>query len=1065
MSALTLYKASAGSGKTFALTLSWFRLVFASPFDYRHILAVTFTNKATEEMKSRIINELHRLASGDDSPYLAELQGSLGFTPGQIRERAVLLRTLLLHDYGRLSVTTIDRFFQRLLKAFTRELGVFPGYSVELDSQYVLLRAVDRLMSRLGECRELREWIYQLMEEQVEEARSWAVREQLTDLGRELFGELYALLESSTLERFNDKGFLNEYRRFLRQLITSFEECFRGWRGEAAQMLSEAGLHPTDFKGSSRSFASYFPKWADVPEEAINNTFRKVLDQPDEWVVKKADPALRARVEALYPALNELIRTAITYYDSHQADYRTARQIYKHLYQLGILNDLYREIRAFCEEKGVLLLSDTNRILYGLIHGNEAPFLYEKTGNYYKHLLIDEFQDTSTLQWENFKPLVVNAISQGGEVLLVGDVKQSIYRWRNGDWRLLAEGVARELSTWTPREVMLDKNWRSAPEVVAFNNLFFQAAAGGLKALFDEECEPDNRWSDSIAEAYRALEQLPCKTNPGYVEVQFFGEKSLPESRQSILEAMAERVEGYLERGGALSDCVVLVRKAEEGAAVARYLMEYNREASRPIPFLSNDSLFLSASPAVELILAALRREAEPDNEINAALIRYLYHAYLFPESSPGNDALFRQTASGGEAWDAFGTPSAVAANASLFDRVEAIIATYRLFDRPEAIPYLIAFQEVIYEYEAKNINSLTLFLEWWEKEGDKRVLSTSESGESLRILTIHKSKGLEFKTVFLPFCNWKLDDVRQGRRIWGHNHRQRFDALPEVPVSYSSKLKDTHFREDYFEEHMKSYVDNLNLLYVAFTRAQQELYVLPYTPGSSGKPADIGAFTLHVLEAMAAGGADSGWDGASYRYQRGTPPLMGHSEKQTPPLPEPEIREYPLYPLGGRIRIRFRYESYTDPQAAGNAPVEEGKLLHDIFRHIDTPDDVDRAVAAALRQGLIGQAEAVHYVAQIREYLRHPEVTHWYSGSYRVLSERDILYPSNRQVRPDRVMVSPEETLIVDYKFGQHEDTRYPDQVRYYCRTLSRMGYKNVRGYLWYVALGKVVEITKTEK
>ena len=926
---LRVYRASAGAGKTFALTMEYFKIVFNASSEYKNVLAVTFTNKATEEMKSRIVRELNKLAEGQKSDYREELKRALKLTDEQVKERAGVLRTLILHDYGRLSVTTIDRFFQRVIKAFTRELGIFPGYNVELDSDYVLQRAVDQVMQRMNKDKELRTWITDLMSDSVEDAKSWSVKNKIAELGKELFGESYMLFDKEVREKFNDRGFLKGYKMFLQGVVSRFEDRMETFGQSACRYIEESGLHAEDFKGGKRSFINYFYKLRDKGLDKIPDSARKAIDNPDEWVTKKQDSSLRALIENVYPELNTSLRESVEYYDKNLPDYVSAVLLSKNLYQLGILNDLYGAVRDYCDEKGLMLLSDTTRLLNMLIAGNDTSFLFEKTGNFYKHIMIDEFQDTSTMQWGNFLPLVVNTLSEGGRALIVGDVKQSIYRWRNGDWRLLAEGVERDLATFGTDNVILEHNWRSYKEVVEFNNRFFVLAARQLKELYDSECGEENVYSRSITEAYHHPEQLVSRSGNGYVEIRFGGEKQEEGSDVEIMNAVVDVINDTIHRGGELKNCVILVRNGKEGAFVADYLIEYNKRENIPFPitFISNDSLYVSSSPYVELIINVLRYMVEPYDAVNRTVLLYNYRTFVRGENTSREDLLFKAGSTDESFLDTIDLPFLREPEkltcSSLFEITESIIEVFGLRARTEELPYLIAFQDILFDYEKNNTNSIPVFLEWWEKEKDKKVLSTSEEVDAVRILTIHKSKGLEFKTVIIPFCAWDLDDTRHGRRIWCQNREEGFRELEYAPLNYSSKLLDSHFREDYLHEHVKAYVDNLNLLYVAFTRAERELYVLPYAPKitKEGKPSDIGAFLFQVLEA----GEIPEWNSENSSLVIGEKQLITGKEKVEDDNTL-SLAEYPIYELNERVSVRYKYEDYIDPEKTETSAVDEGK-------------------------------------------------------------------------------------------------------------------------------------------
>lgn len=1065
--ALRVYRASAGAGKTFALTMEYFKIVFSSASEYKNVLAVTFTNKATEEMKSRIVREIHKLAEGQKSDYREELKRALHLTDEQLQARAGVLRTLILHDYGRLSVTTIDRFFQRVVKAFTRELGIFPGYNVELDSDYVLQRAVDQVMQRMSTDNDLRVWITELMNDSVEDAKSWSVKSKIVELGKELFGESYMLFDKEIQDQFKDRDFLKTYKRFLQGVITSYEKRLEEYGRMGCRLIEESGLRVEDFKNGKRGVVNHFYKLRDKNLEGITDTTRKATDDLEAWITKKQDAPTRSRIEEIYPTLNTWLKESVEYYDEKARDYISARLLSGNLYQLGILNDLYREVRDYCDEKGLMLLSDTTRLLNKLIAGNDTSFLFEKTGSFYKHIMIDEFQDTSTMQWANFRPLLVNTISEGGKAMLVGDVKQSIYRWRSGDWRLLAKGVERDFTTHGVNNVVLEHNWRSSPEIVEFNNMFFVQAAQQLKELYDGECGEDNIYSLAILEAYDKSKQLVSKPGNGYVEICFGGDRQEEGSDDEIMVSVVRVVNDILKRGGRLKDCVILVRNAKEGAFVANYLIEYNRTegGANPITFISNDSLYVASSPYVGLVINVLRYMVEPYDAVNRAVLLYNYFTFVKGENTSQRNELFRagsQEESFLEMMDIpFLRESGQLTSSSLFETVEAIIDAFGLRDRKEELPYLIALQDILFDYEKNNTNSLPIFLEWWEKEKDKKVLSTSEDVDAVRILTIHKSKGLEFNSVIIPFCAWDLDDTRHGRRVWCRNTEEGFNDLAYAPLNYTPKLAESHFREDYLEEHMKAYVDNLNLLYVALTRAEKELYVLPYAPKISkeGKPSDIGAFLYQVMEQLSVANDLPGWNGESMCLEIGEKPIITQIES-TSSNRTLSLAEYPIYELNDRVSVRYKYEDYTDPEVTMNSAIDEGKMLHEIFRRIETTRDVERAIGDMYRAGLLNASERESYQEQVVSYLDHRVPVAWFDGTYKVINERDILFKSSGKARPDRVMIQGKTAIVVDYKFGRKEESSYLRQVGFYCKTLRQMGYTEVLGYIWYVNLDKIVAL-----
>lgn len=1053
---LDIYKASAGAGKTFALTLEYFKTIFVSPAEYKNILAVTFTNKATEEMKSRIINELHRLADGKTSDYGEVLKQEFGFTDEQLKNRAVLLRTMLLHDYGRLAVTTIDRFFQRIIKAFTRELGIFPGYNVELDSDFVLLKAVDKVMQQMKDNPGLKNWISELMSSNVEEGKSWSIKSKIAELGEELFKENYMLFDKHILDKFSDKEFLKNYRSFLTATVQAYESRQAAIGQEAIGLIRSEGLEQTDFKGGKAGCVSYFYKLVAGNFDEPTATVRKGAQDSAAWVTKTSPR--KATIGSICPRLMQLLQDILNRFDQDYSYYLSARMLSDNLYQLGILNDLYQEVRAYCDEKGLMLLSDTTHILNMLIADNDTSFLFEKCGNYYKHLMIDEFQDTSGMQWKNFRPLVVNSLSEGCRTMIVGDVKQSIYRWRNGDWSLLANEVERQFSSLGVNTVILKNNWRSAPEIVNFNNTFFEKAVGMLTDLYIADAGGEVK-EKTIAEAYQGLQQIPRKKKKGYVDIVFGPDKKAEGGENIILADLIAIIRDIRQRGGQLKDIVILVRGGKEGALVADFLMEYNKTADRPIGFISNDSLYVWSSPYIQFIIAILKYMVDPYDMVNKTQILYFYRVFIQDENNPDLHDIFSGIGEK-ELFEVLGTDFELDKNKimsySLYETIETILDKFSLRKKREEIPYLIAFQDIIYEYETNNSNSITLFLDWWEKEQGKRVLTTSEEVDAVRILTIHKSKGLEFEFVLLPFCSWELDSVRPVRRIWCMNNEQGFNQLDYAPLNYSSKLTNTIFKKDYLDEHLKAYIDNLNLLYVALTRAKTELYVRPYSPkinkdGSISMP-DIGAFIYSVLAETEL--VDNATMQVALGEKQCFPSKAGAGQTSV------TLQNYPVFQPGERISIKYKFRDYTEPQQASLSAIDEGKLLHEIFKHIRYAGDVSQAVQQAYLEGLISIREKEAYCAKIEAYISNPQASEWFGPENNIMNERDILFPGGRKTRPDRIIFNGSVVRIIDYKFGQSEENKYLKQVGFYCNTLRKMGFKEVEGYVWYVKSGKIVQV-----
>ena len=438
MSQLKVYKASAGSGKTFRLAIEYMKLALTNESNYRHILAVTFTNKATAEMKSRIIGELHHLAKGKHSVYMDVLTKELNWHPMQVERQAQLVLKRILHDYSRFSISTIDSFFQRVIKAFNRELGINAAYNVELDEKSILEEAADRMIQSVENDPKLLEWLDAFASDKIREGKGWNLKKDILRLGNEIYNETFKSLDDSLYEKLNDRAFLKDYRAKLSKIIVLYENKMKSLGQEGLNILAMEGLSAEDFKGKGRGPAASFQKLKDLNFEP-SNTVLQAAGDASAWVTATVKEPTKSQLLAvaetrLMPKLQEAIRLI----ETEKRKYITAKLIVNQLYTLGILVDLRKSVKELCREKGIVLISDSGHLLKDVIADSETPFVYEKTGSVYSHFMIDEFQDTSGLQWNNFRPLISNSLSENNLGMVVGDVKQAIYRWRSGDWRLLA---------------------------------------------------------------------------------------------------------------------------------------------------------------------------------------------------------------------------------------------------------------------------------------------------------------------------------------------------------------------------------------------------------------------------------------------------------------------------------------------------------------------------------------------------------------------------------------------------------------------------------------------------
>ncbi len=1073
MSPLTIYRASAGSGKTFALARDFLRLVLRVPEKYRHILAVTFTNKATAEMKSRILGELNRLAGGLDSDMRAMLEKESGLHGQELEKRAREILDSILHDYSHFHVETIDRFYQRVIRVFTREIGLAAGYRIELESDQVLSEAVDGLLHELDRDHELLSWIESYAKERVEEGRHWNLKNDILELGKEINKERYQEESAALGKVLADKGRLQAFMDEMDRMRYGFEKKLSGYALEALGIMKKEGVETGDFKhGSLKGIGGCFRRWAYGDYKKPSRTVMKSDENPEEWV-SQASGAKDRVLHAYENGLGDCLSNCLQLFTDKYRSYRSAVEIKKHLYVLGILNEISDRMHAYTKEQGIFLLSDASRFLYGIIDGNEAPFIYEKTGDYFHHYMIDEFQDTSSMQWKNFLPLIDNSLAFMRDNLVVGDVKQSIYRWRNSDWEILSERIHRQFDEEQLEVRGLDRNWRSRRNIVAFNNDFFSGAVKVYSGQFGSGDGGNGSdkpgYAGKIESAYSDLAQkvpgLPGKEG-GFVRIQLFDAEKGKDWKASAHRQVIETIERLQDSGLQPSDTAILVRTAKEGKQISDVLLDHksrNPESRYKYDVISNDSLFLAGASSIRVILGVMRYLNRPDHRLNLAELLIEYHR-LSPGIAeiPAADILAEGLADDrvkGFLPAAFYDMAENLKYLSLTELTGKIIQMFGLDGRPSQIPYLLAFQDIILDYLKSRPADIPSFLDWWDENGEKKVLSLSEEQNAIRVMTIHKAKGLEFGAVIIPYCNWSLDHMGGYRRpvLWCTPAEEPFSRIPLLPVLYGSGLRDTVFRKDYEDENFRIYMDHLNLLYVAMTRAQDALIAFGRKNGKA-QLADVSVLLNRVLTQ----GAMPSCPGGTWIEETGQW-ILGELNFKGEPKPADEkrqslIRQYSSHPFSGKLKLVYRGTDFFDPEAKNR--IDYGNLMHGIFSMIASHSDVDRAVDRIRREGMIGREEAEKIRSEIRQILHIEPFRGWFDGSWKVIAERDILDRAGALKRPDRVMMKEDRLIVVDYKFGHTRAAAHKQQVQQYTRILRQMNYRDVEGYIWYVLLGELIKI-----
>ncbi len=1065
---LTIYRASAGAGKTHRLTGEYLALLFAGARDaYRRILAVTFTNKATDEMKSRIVSELHALASGAKSDYLASLSARQGQTEDVIRRRAAQILADILNDYSAFNISTIDRFFQQTMRAFTREMGLSGGYEIELDEDSVLSSASDSMMMNLDkpENKDLLNWLINLAEDKIENGGSWNISGDITMLGKELFKENYSTADAKAREEISDKNRLEKYRDDIFSVIRRTEAEAKQLGKEGLAILDKYGLKIEDFSHGGYS-VGFFTKLIGNAKEAmeggLGKIFLKMVNDPNSCIKKNASKEIKGAItRAFENGLNDCVKKIYYIFPI----YYTANEILKNFNSLGILADLSKEIADYCREHNVMMISSTTELLGKIIGGSDAPFIYEKTGTRVDHFMIDEFQDTSVMQWRNFRPLLKESLANGRANLIVGDVKQSIYRFRNSDWKLLEEQVKADFRE-DVNEKTLEENWRSARNIVEFNNAIFTALPATLQKLYNEALmdsslteEQRDAYKEKITSVYRECSQKvapPFIGKDGHVRIEFLEGKNKEDWQMEALDRLPGVIEKLQDNGYEPKDIAVLVRKNDEAVKVAEQLLSYKKEHPSETycyDIISNEALFIGSSPFIRFMISVIRYLQNPKDEFCEQAMRYSYRVLNGLIGEADEEGAYSINTTGEtfpqETLEALRTLS----HCSLYELSEGIARLFASNLGANDQVFVQALLDKISEFSQKGNADTERFLDWWDDEGYKKTIQTPDSQNAIRILTIHKSKGLGFKAVIVPFCDWNIDhDSRKTVIMWCKPLKAPFDGLHLLPIKYKKDLGSTIFADDYFRERLYAFVDNLNALYVAFTRAKEELIV--FSPRQEEKKDPKGNILPPTISSVADALFVSLSDAIS--PETGIYELGGwwHTSQRGKDDNAPkEIAMTPLCRVSpdNRLHLRLHGKGYF----FNDTRRKHGTLMHEVLSQILSRDDIPTAVENYRRAGVINRSEAEELAVRLNELLSTPEVASWYDGSARVLNEVDILFGKGLARRPDRVMIKADKAIVVDYKFGEKQDKRYQTQVRNYMRLIRRMGFEKVEGYLWYVELG----------
>ncbi len=1075
---LKIYEASAGSGKTYRLALEYIALALETdqPSAFANTLAVTFTNKATAEMKDRILAQLYNAAHGGlDAGFMNDLVRRLHLAPEVIAQRARFALQSILHDYDRFRVETIDSFFQSLLSDLAHELGLTRGFRVDLDTEDAVSRAVDRLLLSIGHSgkagqRTARQ-VMEFMEERIGEDKGWNISRELKSFGmKNLFCSEYLQNEQALSRFFADEDNLrrlkNELRQLGQELLPSLQEAGTLLTGflnlppdgvDASQLKGIGGLRTYALALQNGNYMADMNKTMVQALDNANALLKKAL-QKDAAYVAFAEETARRLAEA--ESVREKAAPILS----------TIELTLQKLTPLCLLHEIGNEVGRINAESGTFMLANTPDLFNKMVQKEDSSFVFERAGTTFRHIMIDEFQDTSRQQWNNFKRLILENMAKGDGCMLVGDIKQSIYRWRGGDWEIL-NNIDSELAHMGTRPIaeQLDTNYRSKHHVVSFNNAFFVHARQALDRLNIQDGLTDNALVSTIYGKVAQKEKPHAEG--GYVRIALPDKK---DTEEDILEDVFGQITLLHETHHVpFGKMGILVRAKADAVKIIRHFSLHHPE----VPLTSDEAFKLTASPGVKLLVHALKYLANPADTVarEACLVM--------------GRALSLQ-AIGDEVMQTLDDHRAQWLQLPLFEACQRLIALFRL---PEAeaegkgqSAYLHSFLDHLLAFIDENGSDLPGFIAHWDD-----VLCTKSIAvdiqDSVYIMTVHKSKGLQRHTIFLPFCNWTLDKDFPEDILWCTTGElpTPFSELPLVPVgSYASKkVKASAFAPHYRYEHLQQRIDSINALYVAFTRAEENLLLW-----SQPKSNSVARLVEEFVNAQAEG-EDNGvarpqpQQAASETVKCFGAPEDFHEkakgEKRDNPLEDndAETVEVSLYHSTAPVVFQqsnrakdFIAEAGDEEQdMATDAGVQQsvylnpGKVIHRVLQQIETAADVVPTLDSMVSQGILTRPERERLHKVILKRLADPRVGRWFDGSWKLFTECNMLTRgADGQVevkRPDRVMLHPDETVVVDYKYAKF-DPEHLTQVSRYLQELRKMGHARVHGHLLYVLTGKIIDV-----
>ena len=1043
----SIYDASAGSGKTYTLVKEYLKIILSSAKNdaYRNILAITFTNKAVHEMKSRIVGSLSEFAKDEPSPkawdLMEDLSRETGLSIVKIKTKSQNIIKHLIHNYAAFDISTIDKFTHKVIRAFAHDLNLPMTFEVTLDTENLLTEAVDAIIAQAGQDETLTKLLIDFTMEKTDDDKSWDISREILETGRLVLNEN----NRNEILHFQDKS-IEEFVEIKKKMLVLCKDLELENEQLATETLSLIDKNGIDLKSFSRgTFPNHLLSIRDGKFNSRNKTFHEF----DDIAINKT-ASDKALIENIIPSLLEILDKI--YKNFEKRDFYKA--FLKNITPLSLLNTVSNELAKIQSEQNILSISEFNAIIHREIQNQPAPFIYERLGERYRHFFIDEFQDTSEMQWQNLIPLIDNALSgqddfgKKGTLMIVGDPKQSIYRWRGGKAEQFIE-LSKEINPYNKEEnpfsnkdkevKHLDRNYRSYSEVIDFNNSFFALISSEFSNEDYKDLYENHSFQNSNSKkgGYVNISFLPIIEKEDFTDDEDVVEKS-----DLYVLATLNTIQNVIREGFEYKDIVILTRKRDQGIAIANYITE------QKIPLLSSETLMIGNATEVRLIVHLLKYlHNSADLESKANFLHFLaisketsipVHDFIFQGMNQKHESEFQQWLLSFDVALSFENIR----KKSLYEAVEIIISKFLTVEGNAYVQY---FLDIVLERDVRNQAGIADFLMYWDKNGSKFSIPSPEGNNAVRIMTIHKSKGLEFPVVIMPFA--EEDYSRKPKdKLWLDTE--------DSNLNVSKALIDNSSAVEGFGENASSafnlkkqeeLLDNINVLYVALTRAEEQLYVISQTlkeKKDGGFPGNMASFFIKYLIEKGV------YDQDKFEYEFGDKGRISLPGKILDLVKTIPVVSEVLNPKNIKIAQREALMWGTHQQEA----ISYGNVIHEILAYIKNKSDIDLAITKAIENGLIiyDQKEIVY--TTLLEIVNHPEISICFDGNIKVLNEQTIVQKYGKTLKPDRIIITENnEAYLLDYKTGL-PNPKYTKQIQEYQEAIEDLGYKVLKKVLVYI-------------